>query len=229
MGCQRRSRTASRSTWPRSCGARAWWSARSSSDAASDEAALRLRGGPLHNISTRLWDGRHVAGKAASYDGVVARRRQLGRRKLAPASRRAMDDHRRADPRAGRAPVAKPRRGERGVRPGGTLVYTVATVTRSETVGGRAGLSGAHPEFQLEPFPHPWRTATTSGMLQIWPQTQDWRGPIHRAHGSRPTQTREPAGTQRKPRKSRQVVNAGRRLVSVARNDLRSVDKDSLP
>ena len=35
------------------------------------DAALRLRSGALHNISTRLWDGRHVPGKMSSYDGVV--------------------------------------------------------------------------------------------------------------------------------------------------------------
>ena len=74
------------------------------------EAALRLRGGPLHNISTRLWDGRHVPGKTASYDGVVLEAGKLGSRKLAPAPRCALDDHRRADSRAGRTAVAKPRR-----------------------------------------------------------------------------------------------------------------------
>ena len=60
-----------------------------------------------------------------------------------------------------------------GVRPGGTLVYTVATVTRSETVDVVQAFLGTHPEFQLEPFPHPLEEGTTSGMLQIWPQAHD--------------------------------------------------------
>ncbi len=60
-----------------------------------------------------------------------------------------------------------------GVRPGGTLVYTVATVTRSETIGVVQAFLEAHPDFQLEPFPHPLEEGTTTGMLQIWPQAHD--------------------------------------------------------
>ena len=35
------------------------------------ENAARLRRGAFHNITTRLWDGRHAAGKAGSYNGVL--------------------------------------------------------------------------------------------------------------------------------------------------------------
>ncbi len=33
--------------------------------------ALKLRSSPFHNITTRIWDGRHVAGKPGTYDGVL--------------------------------------------------------------------------------------------------------------------------------------------------------------
>jgi 16S rRNA (cytosine967-C5)-methyltransferase len=60
-----------------------------------------------------------------------------------------------------------------GVRPGGTLVYTVATVTRTETVAVIENFLRAHSEFHLDAFAHPLEEGTTSGMLQIWPQAQD--------------------------------------------------------
>ena len=47
------------STWPRSCGEKGLVVCTFEHPGRRKEAALRLRGGPLHNISTRLWDGRH--------------------------------------------------------------------------------------------------------------------------------------------------------------------------
>ncbi len=137
------------------------------------EATVRLKGGPLHNISTRLWDGRHVPGKTASYDGVVvdAFSSGVGSWRRHPDARWTVT--------ASQIPEHASRQLERlaiaalGVRPGGTLVYTVATVTRSETVGVAQAFVNAHPDFQLEPFPHPLEEGTTTGMLQIWPQAHD--------------------------------------------------------
>ena len=59
------------------------------------------------------------------------------------------------------------------VRPGGCLIYTVATVTRSETIEVVQAFLGAHPEFQLDPYPHPLEEGATGGMVQIWPQAHD--------------------------------------------------------
>ena len=137
------------------------------------EATLRFRGSPFHNISTRLWDGRHVPGKTASYDGVVldAVSSGVGSWRRHPDARWTVT--------AAQIPELAARQLQslavisEGVRPGGTLVYTVATVTRSETVGVVQAFLEAHPEFQLEPFPHPLEEGTTSGMLQIWPQAHD--------------------------------------------------------
>ena len=60
-----------------------------------------------------------------------------------------------------------------GVRPGGTLVYTVATVTRRETVEVVNAFLASHTDFKLEPFAHPLEDGTTGGMLQLWPQIHD--------------------------------------------------------
>jgi 16S rRNA (cytosine967-C5)-methyltransferase len=137
------------------------------------EAALRLRGGPLHNITTRLWDGRRVPGKAASYDGVL-----LEASSSAVGSWRRHPDARWTVTAAQIPGLAVEQLknlavAAQGVRPGGTLVYSVATVTRSETAGVVQAFLDAHPEFGLEPFPHPLEEGTTSGMLQLWPQAHD--------------------------------------------------------
>ncbi len=59
------------------------------------------------------------------------------------------------------------------VKPGGTLVYTVATATMTETQGLITNFLAENREFRLEPFPHPLEEGTTTGMLQIWPQLHD--------------------------------------------------------
>jgi 16S rRNA (cytosine967-C5)-methyltransferase len=137
------------------------------------EAALRIRRGPLHNVSTRLWDGRHTPGKTASYDGVV----------LDAVSSGVGSWRRHPDARWTIIATEIPKLVERqlqglavashGVRPGGTLVYTVATVTRSETTAVVQAFLGAHPHFQLDAFPSPLEDGATGGTLQIWPQAQD--------------------------------------------------------
>ena len=60
-----------------------------------------------------------------------------------------------------------------GVRPGGALVYSVCTLTVGETREVVQAFLGSHPEFQLDPFPHPLRDEATDGTLQIWPQDAD--------------------------------------------------------
>ena len=137
------------------------------------DAALRLRGGPFHNVTTRLWDGRHTAGKTASFDGVVldAVSSGVGSWRKHPDARWTVS--------AAQIPELAARQlqnltvASTGVRPGGTLVYTVPTVTRSETVGVVEAFVSAHPEFRLDPFPHPLEEGTTGGMIQIWPQGHD--------------------------------------------------------
>ncbi len=60
------------------------------------------------------------------------------------------------------------------VRPGGTLVYSVCTVTAAETVGVAGGFAAAHPNLQALPVPDPWRAHGTGGL--VLPQDHDTDG-----------------------------------------------------
>ena len=116
--------------------------------------ALKLRSSPFHNITTRIWDGRHVAGKPGTYDGVLVDAISSGDRQLAAQPRRALDNLRRdrfpSWPRGSCSGWTSP---AAGVKPGGTLVYTVATVTQSETTGVSSAFLETHPEFTVAAVP----------------------------------------------------------------------------
>ncbi len=137
------------------------------------ETAIRLRKFPFRNIAAKLWDGRRTPGKPGSFDGVLVD---------APCS--AVGNWRR-HPEL-RWIVKKedlPQLVERqkqlldaasaAVRPGGSLVYSVATATVIETVDVITAFLGSHSEFCLDPFPHPLEESTTTGTLQLWPHLHD--------------------------------------------------------
>lgn len=56
------------------------------------------------------------------------------------------------------------------VKPKGTLVYAVCTITRAETEEVVSQFLDQNPQFKLEPFTHPLTGNTANGTLQIWPQ-----------------------------------------------------------
>ena len=60
-----------------------------------------------------------------------------------------------------------------GVKTGGTLVYSVCTITPTETTGVVNEFLKARPEFKLDPFPHPIHKTPTNGTLLIWPEESD--------------------------------------------------------
>ncbi|MDR3621128.1 MAG: hypothetical protein P4L85_17380 [Paludisphaera borealis] len=142
-------------------------------DAARHAAALRLRKSPFRNVAAKVWDGKYAPGKSGTYDGVLLD---------APCSGVGVW---RRHPEV-RWIVRKPQLAlfvERqrqllelaatAVRPGGVIVYTVATATLCETQGLVTKFLADHPEFQLDPFPNPLEEASTTGILQIWPQIHD--------------------------------------------------------
>ncbi|TAN36919.1 MAG: RsmB/NOP family class I SAM-dependent RNA methyltransferase [Verrucomicrobia bacterium] len=60
------------------------------------------------------------------------------------------------------------------VRPGGTLVYAVCTITSAETLDVLTDFLRTHPEFQPEACTHPLTGATCAdGIVWVWP----WDGP----------------------------------------------------
>lgn len=137
------------------------------------ETVRRARRSPFRNLSTRLWDGKHVVGKPGSYHGVLVdapcsaigtwRRNPEARWSLDPAAIRRLAESQRV-----LLEVAA-----RGVRPGGRLVYSVCTLTPLETTQVLAGFRESHPEFQWDPFPHPLTGQPTPGHVLIWPREAD--------------------------------------------------------
>jgi 16S rRNA (cytosine967-C5)-methyltransferase len=137
---------------------------------------LRLRRGAYHNITTKVWDGQHAIGKAASFDGVIvdAPSSGVGTWRRHPDARWTVT--------ADQIPEFAARQAElldmasSRIRPGGTLVYTVPTLTRAETTGVVDTFLQAHPGFQLHPFRHPLEDTTTGGTVLIWPHLHDCDG-----------------------------------------------------
>ncbi len=140
------------------------------------EAALRLRRGAYHNITTKVREGNHPVGKPASFDGVLveAPSSGVGAWRRHPDARWTVSaDHipQLAVEQARLLDVASTR-----VRSGGTLVYTVMTLTRAETIGVVNAFLQSHADYQLQPFPHPLEETTTGGTLLIWPHLHDCDG-----------------------------------------------------
>jgi 16S rRNA (cytosine967-C5)-methyltransferase len=137
------------------------------------EAVRRARRSPFRNLTTKAWGGHRVAGKPASFDGVLVD---------APCSAigtwRRNPDARWTTPRDAIARLAEIQSqivdaAARGVRCGGILFYAVCTLTPAETLGVVRPFLDAHPNFRLDPFPHPLSGTPTDGTLLIWPQDAD--------------------------------------------------------
>src|SRR5262249_50599487 len=126
------------------------------------EAALRLRRGAFHNITTKVRDKNHSIGKPASFDGVLveAPSSGVGHWRRHPDGRWAVAAEQipqYAGEQARLLDLASTR-----VRWGGTLVYTVPTLMRAETAGVVDAFLQSHPDYQLQPFPHPLEETTAS-------------------------------------------------------------------
>ena len=137
------------------------------------ETVRRARRSPFHNITTKVWDGKHVVGKTGKYDGVLidAPCSAIGTWRRNPDARWSLDPD--AVGRLAETQGHALRVGANGVRPGGTLVYSVCTLTVAETQDVVRVFLADRPDFQLDPFPHPITGEATEGTLQIWPQESD--------------------------------------------------------
>jgi 16S rRNA (cytosine967-C5)-methyltransferase len=137
------------------------------------ETVRRARRSPFRNVTTKAWDGHRVAGKPRSFDGVLVD---------APCSAigtwRRNPDARWTTPREAVARLAELQSqildaAAPGVRPGGTLFYSVCTLTPAETHGVIRPFLETHNDFRLDPFPHPLTGTPTDGTLLVWPQEAD--------------------------------------------------------
>ena len=140
------------------------------------EAVRRARRSPFRNITTRVWDGQRVSGKAGSYHGVLvdAPCSGLGNWRRNPEARWSFDPE--AIPRLAAQQAELLGAASAGVKPGGTLVYAVCTVTTAETEEVVAAFLESHPKFKLDPCPHPLTGERTEGRVTIWPQEADCDG-----------------------------------------------------
>jgi 16S rRNA (cytosine967-C5)-methyltransferase len=137
------------------------------------ETIRRARRSPFRNLTTKVWDGKHVAGKPGSFDGVLvdAPCSALGTWRRNPDARWTLDKE--AIPRLAAVQAQLLRAAAAGVRKGGTLVYSVCTLTPDETHGVIRPFLAERPEFTLDPFPHPLSGADTDGTALLWPQESD--------------------------------------------------------
>ena len=137
------------------------------------EAARRAKRSPFRNLTTKPWDGKHVVGKSGSYHGVLvdAPCSAVGTWRRNPDARWSLDSA--AVARLAELQAQILRAASAGVRPGGTLVYSVCTLTVPETRGVIQGFLADRPQFQLDPFPNPITGEATDGTLLIWPQESD--------------------------------------------------------
>jgi len=140
------------------------------------EVVRRARKSPFRNLTTKPWDGKHVVGKASSYDGVLvdAPCTGIGTWRRNPEARWTLDRDAVGRLSGQQAQILRVAAG--GVKVGGTLVYAVCTITPAETTGVVDGFLAAHPHFRPEPFPHPLTGARTEGTATIWPMDADTDG-----------------------------------------------------
>src|SRR5262249_46991235 len=137
------------------------------------ETVRRARRSPFRNITTKTWDGKHVAGKPRSFDGVVvdAPCSGIGTWRRNPDARWSLDPD--AVDRLAETQVRLLRAASAGVKTGGTFVYSVCTVTPAETSAVVRNFLEAQPDFQLDPFANPLNDSQTDGTLVVWPQEAD--------------------------------------------------------
>jgi 16S rRNA (cytosine967-C5)-methyltransferase len=137
------------------------------------ETALRFRRGGYHNVTTRLWDGRHPPGKTASFDGVVvdAICSGVGSWRRHPEARWIISAA--EIPALAADQLRTLELASASVRLGGTLIYTVLTVTHSETIDVVSAFLTSHPDFSLQSFQHPLEEGSSQGTLQLWPQIHE--------------------------------------------------------
>jgi 16S rRNA (cytosine967-C5)-methyltransferase len=135
--------------------------------------ALHAKRTPFRNLTTKLWDAKHVVGKAGTHDGVLVtppstaiglwRRLPELRWLIGPAAFKSYPDHQ----------LAMLSAATRAVKPAGLLLYAVPTLTRAETVDVVRRFGEAHPTFALKPFAHPITGEVNDGTYCVWPESGD--------------------------------------------------------
>ena len=160
------------------------------------ETVRRARRSPFRNVTTKPWDGKRVAGKAGSFDGVLvdAPCSAIGTWRRNPDARWTLD--REAIGRLAELQAQILRAAAAGVKtrrdPG--LLGLHAHPGRDH--GVIRPFLATHPEFQLDPFPHPLTGTPTDGTAPDLAAGGRHRRHVHRpdgealGRGDGPTQSR---------------------------------------
>lgn len=137
------------------------------------EISRRSKRSPFRNISPRIWDGKGASGKPGTFDGVLvdAPCSAIGTWKRNPDARWALKPEAVSRLAALQAEILH--EAAAGVKPGGTLVYSVCTITPQETAEVIDAFLESHPRFRLDPFPNPLDGEICDGRLTLWPGAQD--------------------------------------------------------
>jgi 16S rRNA (cytosine967-C5)-methyltransferase len=133
----------------------------------------RVRRAKLSNIRSKPWDGKHIPGKKASFDGVLvdAPCTCTGTWRRNPDARwtsKPEDVEEIAELQYSILKTAAP-----GVKVGGRLVYATCSFCDAENEGVITRFLAEHPEFSLVPMRHPLTGTHTDGQVRVWPQDGD--------------------------------------------------------
>ena len=139
-----------------------------------DDIRRRAKRAGFGNIRTRLWDGgTHLPVPENSCDGVLvdAPCSSSGRWRRNPESRWILTEERVNELAALQKQILDS--AAKAVKPGAVLVYATCSLLREENRLNAEHFLAAHPEFELEEFPHPLTGEPVPGFLQILPGDGD--------------------------------------------------------
>ncbi len=134
-----------------------------------EDLRSRAKRAGFPNIVTREWDGKAFHGKQLrQFDGVLvdAQSRCAGVWRRNPDGRWTVKPEEIAEMAALQSRILE--NAESAVKPGGVLIYATCSLFPAENGGVAGSFLETHPEYTLEPFPHPLTGEPCSGMLQLY-------------------------------------------------------------
>lgn len=134
-----------------------------------EDLRTRSRRAGFPNIMTREWNGKPIKGNNfGAFDGVLvdAPCSCSGVWRRNPDGRWTVKPEEIAEMAALQSRILE--NAESAVKPGGVLIYATCSLFPAENGGVAGSFLETHPEYTLEPFPHPLTGEPCSGMLQLY-------------------------------------------------------------